>query len=72
MVAINKKTREKFQVTKYSLRVIEKGSDTDFGKDVMWIYLPLERTQIKVNRSDYRIVDNWNIKTLNRDTGQYD
>ncbi len=62
MIAINKQSKERFIVTNYKIKVIEKGSDTDFGKNELWIYRSDQRRSIKVERKDYKIVDNWDIE----------
>ena len=55
MVALNKKSKQAFQIINYSLKVIEHGSDTDFGKEKMVIYNPISRSQISVDRKDFEI-----------------
>lgn len=60
MVAVSKKNSSKqYDAVKYSVRVIERGSDTEFGKETMVLYDPVSRSQFSVNRGDYVIQDSW-------------
>lgn len=59
MVAVNKKTKNRFTVVKYTLKVCERGSDTEFTKESFVIYNPMSRVSIPVSRANYFICDNW-------------
>ena len=66
MVAIDKKTGQKYQVVKYSLKVLEIGSDTEFGESKMSLYNPLRRCSFEVNPDNYYIVDNWDVNVISK------
>ncbi len=65
MIAINKKTNDKFDVIGYSVKVTEVGSDTNMGNPKMILYSPISRYQFEAERSDYFIVDNFEVSGQN-------
>ncbi len=71
MIAIHKLTRERFQVVRYKISVVKNGSDTTFGNDELVIYYPKMKRSLKVDRADYRIVDNLKIQILDKKTGKF-
>ena len=65
MIAIDKKTNDKFDVIGYSVKVTEKGSDTNMGKPKMILYSPRNRHQFEAERDDFFIVDSFEVSGQN-------
>lgn len=71
MIAIHKLTRERFQVVRYKMSFTKDRLGITYGADEMQIYYPKTRKIIKVDRNDYRIVDNSSIQILDKKTGKF-
>lgn len=65
MVAINKKTNDKYDVIFYDVNVSEKGSDTYFGKPKLILYSPRSRYSFEANRDEFFIVDSHAVSGQN-------
>lgn len=58
MIALYLKNNVAYQVVKYTLKVHERGSDTEFGKEELIVYCPLRRSKFPLE-SDYVIYNSW-------------
>ncbi len=61
MVAIRKSDGKTFDVVSYKIKVIERGTDTEFGDDKLILYSALRRCSFEAKREDYKIVDSWKM-----------